>query len=148
MFSILLTEMEKIRWEQLTNVDDNEMKMELRSLMWDLYWCVKYESLRDEKKKKKQVKLEVKAVLGRWEGRLLKFYMNHRKMKARSSKAFNYGVTSELQEKWTSVCMAGYSDQSLQCALPSSAKILAWPLANYITFSVLPNETKLYLILH
>lgn len=45
--------MEKIRWEQLTNVDDNEMKMELRSLMWDLYWCVKYESLRDEKKKKK-----------------------------------------------------------------------------------------------
>lgn len=53
MFSILLTEMEKIRWEQLTNVDDNEMKMELRSLMWDLYWCVKYESLRDEKKKKK-----------------------------------------------------------------------------------------------
>lgn len=79
---------------------------------------------------------------------VLKFYTNRRKMKVRSAKALSYGVTSELQGKWTSVCTAGLteSDGTLQCALQSSARILALPLAHYVIFSVLPKETELSLL--
>jgi len=76
---------------------------------------------------------------------VLKFYTNRRKMKVRSAEALSYGVTSELQGKRISVCTAGLSesDGTLQCALQSSARILALPLAHYVIFSVLPKETEL-----
>lgn len=58
---------------------------------------------------------------------------------------FNYGVTGELQKKWTSVDMEVITES---CALQRSARILALLLANYILLPVLPNKTKLYLFMY
>lgn len=58
---------------------------------------------------------------------------------------FNYGVTSELQKKWTSVDMEVTTES---CALQRSARILALLLANYVLLPVLPNKTKLYLFMY
>lgn len=103
--------------------------------------------LRDGKKFKWTWKWKQMLEDERWP--CTELYMNCWKMKVRITEVFNYGVTSELQKKWTSVCMTFVTEWggSLPCALQNSARIVALLLANYISLSVLFDNTKLYLLM-
>lgn len=115
--------------------------------MGDLYWS--YAGTESKRRKKNQVNWEVEGGVGRWEMIIFHPLYQLQKDESKDHWSFNYGVTSELQKKWTTVSMALRTEWgwNLQFALQNSAKISALPLANYVLLSIVPNKTKMYLLI-